>query len=73
MGNTQKKSKFQKFEFGTINRSEIKNAEYNPRIMDKESKKRLKKNLQENGLVSAITWNKRTGNIWAEDEISDKE
>ena len=63
MGNTQKKSKFQKFEFGTINRSEIKNAEYNPRIMDKESKKRLKKNLQENGLVSAITWNKRTGNI----------
>ena len=57
------KSKFQKFEFGTINRSQIKNAEYNPRIMDKEAKKRLKKNLQENGLVSAITWNKRTGNV----------
>lgn len=57
------KSKFQKFEFGTINRSDIKNAKYNPRIMDKEAKKRLKKNLQENGLVSAITWNKRTGNI----------
>lgn len=57
------KSKFQKFEFGTISRSQIKNAEYNPRIMDKEAKKRLKKNLQENGLVSAITWNKRTGNI----------
>lgn len=57
------KSKFQKFEFGTINRSQIKNADYNPRIMDKESKKRLKKNLQDNGLVSAITWNKRTGNI----------
>lgn len=63
MENTQKKSKFQKFEFGTINRSEIKNAVYNPRIMDKEAKKRLKKNLQENGLVSAITWNRRTGNI----------
>lgn len=57
------KSKFQKFEFGTINRSEIKNAEYNPRIMDKEAKKRLKKNLKENGLVSAITWNRRTGNL----------
>ena len=56
-------SKFQKFTVQTINRSDIKNAEYNPRIMDKEEKKRLTKNLQENGLVSAITWNKRTGNI----------
>lgn len=57
------KSKFQKFEFATINRSDIKNADYNPRIMDKEAKKRLRKNLKENGLVSAITWNKRSGHI----------
>lgn len=57
------KSKYQKYTFETINREDIKNAEYNPRIMDKESKKRLKRNLQENGLVSAITWNRRTGNI----------
>lgn len=56
-------SKYQKFTVETIHRSEIKNADYNPRIMDKEAKKRLKKNLQENGLVSAITWNRRTGNI----------
>ena len=57
------KSKYQKFTFETISRADIKNAEYNPRIMDKEAKKRLKKNLSENGLVSAITWNRRTGNI----------
>ena len=56
-------SKYQKFKMETIHRSQIKNADYNPRIMDKEAQKRLKKNLQENGLVSAITWNKRTGNI----------
>lgn len=56
-------SKYQKFTVETIQRSQIKNADYNPRIMDKEAKKRLKKNLQENGLVSAITWNRRTGNI----------
>ncbi len=56
-------SKYQKFKVETIHRSQIKNAEYNPRIMDKEAKKRLKKNLQENGLVSALTWNKRTGNL----------
>lgn len=57
------KSKYQKFTVETINRSEITNADYNPRIMDKEAKKRLRKNLQENGLVSAITWNRRTGNL----------
>lgn len=56
-------SKFQKFTVQTINRADIKNAEYNPRIMDKEAKKRLKKGLQEHGLVAAITWNKRTGNL----------
>ena len=56
-------SKYQNFTFGTIQRSQIKNAEYNPRIMDKEAKKRLKRNLQENGLVSALTWNRRTGNL----------
>lgn len=57
------KSQYQKFVFETINRAEIKNAPYNPRIMDKEAKKRLKKNLKENGLVSAITINRRTMNI----------
>lgn len=59
MGN----SKYQKFTVETISRADIKNAEYNPRIMDKEAKKRLKKGLQQHGLVSAITWNKRTGNL----------
>lgn len=47
----------------TLKRSELKGAEYNPRIIDKEAKKRLKKGLQKHGLVSPITWNKRTGNI----------
>jgi len=56
-------SKFQKFDVETIHRLQIKNAEYNPRIMDKEAKKRLKKNLKEHGLVQGLTWNKRTGNL----------
>lgn len=57
------KSKFQKFDTEIISRNQIKNAPYNPRIMDKEAKKRLKKSIRENGLVSALTWNKRTGNL----------
>lgn len=57
------KSKYQSFDTETINRKDIKNAPYNPRIMDKEAKKRLRKSIRENGLVSALTWNKRTGNL----------
>lgn len=56
-------SKFQAFETDTIRRDQIKNAEYNPRYMDKASKARLKKGIRENGLVSALTWNRRTGNL----------
>lgn len=58
-----KLSRFQKFDTQVISRSEIKNAEYNPRVMDKNAKARLKKVIREHGLVSAITWNKRTGNL----------
>lgn len=56
-------SRFQSFETETISRSQIKNAEYNPRIMDPESEKRLRKGIREYGLVAPITWNRRTGNI----------
>lgn len=57
------KSKYQKYEIETINRADISNAPYNPRIIDKEAQKRLKKGIKEHGLVSAITYNKRTGHI----------
>lgn len=57
------KSKFQKFQIETINRADIKNADYNPRIMDKDAKKRLREGLKAHGLVSTLTWNKRTGNL----------
>ena len=57
------KSKYENFEMQTINRSSIKNAEYNPRYMGEKEKKRLRAALKENGLVSALTWNKRTGNL----------
>lgn len=56
-------SRFQRFDVETINRQDIYNAAYNPRQMTKESEKALRKGLKEHGLVSAITWNRRTGNI----------
>lgn len=57
------KSKFQAFETETISRDMIKNAPYNPRIMDEKAKKRLRQNIAKHGLVSSLTWNKRTGNL----------
>ncbi len=57
------KSKYQKYDTELINRKDIKNAPYNPRIIDKEAEKRLRAEIRRNGLVAAPVWNKRTGNI----------
>lgn len=38
-------------------------AHYNPRRMDDDAKKALKKSMQEFNDISGITWNKSTGNI----------
>lgn len=56
-------SKFQNYDTETINRQDIRNAAYNPRLIDKEAKKRLKNAIRKHGLVSALTWNRRTGNL----------
>jgi hypothetical protein len=56
-------TKFQKFETVTIHRSEIKNAPYNPRHIDKSARVKLKNKIEKDGLVEALTWNSRTGNL----------
>lgn len=62
-GNEAKLSKYQRFRPVTVHRSQIKEADYNPRIIDKHARKKLKENIQRNGLVDTIVWNKRTGHI----------
>lgn len=56
-------AKSQAFEIITIHRSQIKNAEYNPRFIGKDAEKRLKNGLKKYGLATTLTWNKRTGNL----------
>lgn len=57
-------SMFQKGEERTMKRSELKEAVYNPRIIDETQLKRLKAGIKQHGLIGAsIVWNKRTGNI----------
>lgn len=58
-------TKYQKFEAITINREQIKNAPYNPRIIDQSARKKLKNKIKSEkvGLVETLVWNKRTGNL----------
>ncbi len=63
MKSQQKVSKYQKFETDVISRVDIKNAEYNPRVISKEARARLKKMLSRHGLVTTPVWNRRTGNL----------
>lgn len=58
-------SKFQKFETEIISRAEIKGAEYNPRVITEDAKKRLRKMIAKHGLVQPLVWNRRTGNLVA--------
>lgn len=56
-------SKFQKFTIQRVQRAELKNAIYNPRVIDDKAKAKLKKLVKKNGLVETLVWNKRTGNL----------
>lgn len=44
-----------------IPRNQIKKADYNPRLIDENSLKKLTKDIRQHGLVTPLVWNKRTG------------
>lgn len=56
-------SKYQRFLIERVPRTALKGAPYNPRIIDKHTRKRLQDALRRNGLIQPIVWNKRTGYI----------
>jgi ParB-like chromosome segregation protein Spo0J len=53
-------NKYEKVEHGTIKRNEIHGADYNPRKISESARKKLRKNIQENGIVQPIIVNRRT-------------
>lgn len=56
-------SSYQKFKVIPVNRCDIKNAPYNPRIIDAHSKEKLKAKIKKIGLLEPLVLNKRTGNL----------
>jgi len=57
------RTRFQKYEQGEIARSQLTEANYNANRMDPHRHRRLGEVLKKHGLVEAITWNRRTGNL----------
>lgn len=53
----------QKFKVERIQRSQIKNAPYNPRQIDDHARKKLAGNIEKRGLLDTLVWNTRTGNL----------
>lgn len=58
-----RRTRYQKTTKQTIHRSELKNAPYNPRKINRIAAKRLRGSIQSHGLVGGVVWNKRTGHI----------
>lgn len=52
---------FQNSEYKEVMRSQIHIADYNPRVMDEEGKKCLKRSIKSFGVLGGIVVNKRTG------------
>jgi len=50
-----------RFEVERIDRSAIKKAPYNPRVIDDVARSKLSDILGSNGLVEPLVWNRRTG------------
>ena len=54
-------SKYIRTESVELKRSAIRFADYNPRVLDEEAKKSLKRGIKKFGLLGGVTVNKRTG------------
>lgn len=60
-----KQTKYQKFKVESVSRKSINFAGYNPNELSSSAKRQIKKKLKDPnvGLIEAIVWNKRTGNL----------
>ena len=62
-GELPPRTRYQKYEQGEIARSQLTEANYNANKMDPHRHRRLGAVIKKEGLVEAITWNRRTGNL----------
>jgi ParB-like chromosome segregation protein Spo0J len=53
----------ERYEVTEIHRSQISAAEYNPRHIGEQARRRLKRAIERVGLIGPIVWNKRSGRV----------
>lgn len=56
-------NKIKQSETVVVKRSEIKPADYNPRVLTDEARKKLKANIKANGLIGGLVYNEQTKNL----------
>lgn len=56
-------SKYERFSMRVLPRSAIKGAPYNPRVISNAARARLRRGIEENGLIQPVIWNETTGNL----------
>lgn len=56
-------NKVKQSETKILMRSEIKPADYNPRVLTDEARKKLKANIKANGLIGGLVYNEQTKNL----------
>ena len=56
-------TRFEGFEVRVLERRALKNAPYNPRVMDDKAKKKLRAGIGVLKLLAPVTWNETTGNL----------
>lgn len=62
-GGAAKLTRFQKFEPRRLHRRDLKKVAWNPRVIDDFAYKRLKDKLSTRGLLNALVWNEKTGDL----------
>lgn len=53
----------ERYEIIEVRRDQIKNAEYNPRVISEKARLKLQEGLRKLGLLHPLIWNKKTGNL----------
>jgi len=63
MESNKREKNFEKYKIVEVDRKDLKNAPYNPRVITETAKKKLRKNIKKVGLLEPPVWNALSGNL----------
>lgn len=57
------RASLERYEVVTVNRTQLQNAQYNPRVISDRARAKLAAGIEKLGLLHPLTWNRRSGCI----------